>query len=169
MDLRTEVDLTMDAILEKIAKAEAYYISLEKLDFRKMDAAQSKVKLKKDNTTETFVRKFFDKFNVEYRTHYTESNNIYCINETRRSIGDVFRCAYSYLGSKIKLKDVILETYKRNLDKSICANYCYQINKRVYKERGENKNGQYYDPNYSDELGFKLAHYKILYNHFTQK
>ena len=167
MDLRTEVPLTIEAILDKITKAEDYYKSLEKLDFRKADPAQTKVKLKKDNNVESFVRKFFDKFNKEYRTHYTLSNNIYCILETRRSIGDIFRCAYCYLGSKIKLKDIIIETYKRNLSKNICANYCYQINKRVYKERGEKKNGEYYDPTKSDELGFTLAHYKLLYTHFN--
>lgn len=158
---RTEVPLTLDAILRRISEAEKHYQELEKLEFRKPGEA-IKVKLKKDNNNETFVRKFFDKFNFEYKTYYSVSENIYCDIDTRRSIGDIYRAAYSYLGNKITLKEVIIHTYNRVLRNEICSNYCYRINKRVYKERGENKNGQYYDPSYYDELGFTKQHYQLL-------
>lgn len=160
MDLRDKVALTKEAVLEKIQKAENYYKTLEKLEFRKLPS--DKVKMRKDNTAESFVRKFFDKFNTEFATYYSVSGNLYCNIDTRRSIGDVYRTAQCYLGKKITLKDIMIETYKRVLDQKICENYCYQINKRVYKERGPNKNGQYYDPSQLDEFGLTKAHYDLL-------
>lgn len=163
MNLRTDTALTKEAVLAKIKQAEIYYQTLEKLDFRKSSSLADKVKMRKDNTAESFVRKFFDKFNTEFKTYYSKSGQLYTDLDTRRSIGDLYRTAQSYLGNnKITLLDIIIYTYKRVLNKEICSNYCYRINKRVYKERGPNKNGLYYDSNYVDELGLTQAHYQLL-------
>lgn len=163
MDLREEVPLTKIAVLARIAEAEKYYQTLEKLDFRRSNLETDKVKMRKDNTAESFVRKFFNKFNTEFKTYYSKSGKLYTDLDTRRSIGDLYRTAQSYLGdNKITLLDIIKYTYQKVLKKEICSNYCYRINKRVYKERGPNKNGLFYDPNYIDELGLKEAHYKLL-------
>lgn len=167
MNLRGEVPLTLEAILAKVAIAEEYYKSLEVLRFKKT-VNNELVKLKKNNDSKTFTRKFFEKFNKEYNTFYKETDNIYCNIDTRRSIGDVFRAAYNYLGDKITLADIMVETYNKVEEKTIASNYCYQINKRVYKERGQT-NGSYYDPTKSDELGFIKAHYQLLADHYNNK
>ena len=162
MNLREDVELTIEAILDKLQKSEDYYKSLELLIFKRNDG--SKVIVKKTNTAKSFVTKFFEKFNNEFYTHYKNSDNSYSTIETRRSIGDVFRSAYSYLGSKITLVDVLVETYQLWENKEIGSNYCKQITKRVYIDRGDN-NGCYYDSTLPDELGLTKAHYLLLKNH----
>lgn len=160
MNLRGEVALTREAVLAKLATAEEYYKSLEPLIFKKANTGEE-VKLRKDNTSESFVRKFFTKFSVEYNTYYKQSNNIYSNIDERRSIGDVFRIAYCYLGNKITLKDIVIHTYNRIENNELTGNYCRMINKRVYKDR-PNKNGTFFDSTYPDELGLTQAHYKLL-------
>lgn len=160
MNLRGEVALTIEAIDLKILTAEEYYQSLEPLVFNR-DTNGDLIKLKKDNDAESFVRKFFNKFYLEYRTTYQESGNTYAYIDARRSIGDVYRIAYCYLGSKITLRDIIIHTYNMVLNKQLTGNYCRQINKRVYKNRPD-KNGTYFDSSYPDELGLTKAHYDLL-------
>lgn len=159
MHSRSAVDLRIADILARITEAENYYKGLEALHFRRADG--SVVAVKKTNTAESFCRKFIAKFNEEFRTFYTNSKNLYTTVNTRRSIGDIFRCAYSILGDKITLKDIIVEMIKLVDNEEAGSNYCFQINKRVYKFRG-NKNGNFFDPGQHDELGFTEAHYRML-------
>lgn len=160
MNLRGEVALTREAVVAKLLVAQEYYQSLEKLYFAIGDKSP-KIKLKKDNTAESFVRKFFSKFSLEYRTYYEGSNNLYEAVDTRRSIGDIYRLAFCYLGNKITLEDIIIHTYSRIINDELTGNYCYRINKRVYKDRPA-KNGSFFDHSYADELGLTQAHYNLL-------
>lgn len=161
MNLRHSVALRLQDVLTRIKEAEDYYKSLQPLMFlRKAD--KEEIKLKKSNNAETFVKKFFEKFNSEYVTVFKESKRVDTDVNTRRSIGDIFRIAYSYLGDKITLEDIIIEVTKAVENKQCASNYCYQINKTVYKERG-NTNGTYYNPEISNELGLTRAHYHLLY------
>lgn len=160
MDLKEKVALDKQAILDKIELAAEYYKSLPKLAFeRSLDS--EKIKLKRTHTEKTFVDKFFNKFNLEYKTILKDSGDIDTTIGTRRSIGDVFRIAYSYLGNKISLLEIIKEAQILIINKGIASNYCYQIKKRVYKERGVT-NGAYYNPSEYDELGLTKAHYDLL-------
>jgi len=166
MNLRAPVELNITAILSRIKEAEDYYKTLPRVEFRR-SANSPKIKLKSDNTTESFVRKFFSKFNWEYKTYFSDTvvkavnTELYCDINTRRSIEDIYRTSYCYLGDKLTLKDLIIEVYNTVMAKSAGSNYCRQINKRVYKDR-EAKNGCYYDETQYDELGLQRAHYQLL-------
>lgn len=163
MQLRDAVPLTLADILAKIRFAEEHYQGLEKLVLKKPDGEL--VKLKRDNTSSDFVRKFFDKFSIEYNTYIANSDNLFCVRDVRRSIGDVYRLSYSYYGDKMTMVALICHTYTRVLESRLTENYCYNINKRVYKNR-PNKNGNYFDPRQPDELGMMKEHYDILLQHF---
>lgn len=162
MNLRTQTDLTIEAVLAKLKIAEDYYKTLEVLNFKRIN--NTIVTVKKTNNAESFTRKFFDKFAKEFKTYYKVSNNQYSDLDERRSLGDVFRLAYSYLGNKIELKDIAFECFKLVEEKKIASNYCNNIKKRVYKERGD-YNGRYFNVNDIDELGLTKDHYTLLYNH----
>lgn len=157
---RESVSLTKAAVLARIQEHEDYYKSLPKLSFVK-HRTNEPVNLKRTHTAKTFTAKFFEKFNEEYLTMDKSQGIQDTKNSARRSAGDVFRCAYSYLGDKITLLDIIIECHKLIDDKQVGSNHCYQIDKRVYKERGQN-NGQYYNPREYDEFGFTQAHYNLL-------
>jgi len=159
MHSRSEVPLTIDAINNRVKEAEDYYKNLEPLIFRREGGMI--VPLKKDNTAKSFVKKFIVKFNEEFRTFYKKSNNLYTTTGTRRSAGDVFRCAYSYLGDKITLTDILIELTKAVDNEFAGSNTCQQINKRVYKDRGKT-NGSYFNTGVLDEFGFTRAHYNLL-------
>lgn len=161
MELREPVELNIEAIRAKIKLAEDHYKSLEPLVLY----SNKIIKLKKDNTHESFVRKFFDKFSLEYITLVKSNNNLYCEQDCRRSIEDVFRLADSHFKDVIGLEDILYHTYKRVKEGNLTGNYCYQINKRVYKNRPA-KNGSFYDPNKEDELGFKQAHYELIFENY---
>lgn len=165
MNLKTNTELTIEAVLAKLLIAQEYYESLEILVFKKDDLI---IKLRKDNTSKSFTRKFFDKFSKEFKTYYKGSGNIYSNIDERRSLGDVFRIAYSYLGNKIQLKDIASECFELVKLEKIASNTCNQINKRVYKERGLT-NGTYYNKTEIDELGLTYSHYELLYNHLKIK
>lgn len=166
MDLRRPVALDLDSILTRIAEAEEYYKSLPRVEFRRSPNSP-KIKLKSDNTTESFIRKFFSKFNIEYKTYFADTvvKNVnsgeYCGLDTRRSIEDIYRISYCYLGTKLTLKDLVIEVYKSVQNKTAGSNWCTQILKRVYKDRGD-RNGNFFDSGKSDELGLTQAHYKLL-------
>lgn len=165
MHSRSEVALNINAILDRVKEAEEFYKNLEPLNFRRSDG--SIVPVRKDNTVKSFVEKFFVKFNEEFRTFYKKSMNLYTGIDTRRSVGDVYRAAYSYLGSKITLADIMVETQLLISNNRIASNTCQQINKRVYKERGRT-NGTYYNPENYDEFGFTKRHYDLLINHLSK-
>jgi len=167
MDLRSEVELNIESILIKIEKAENYYKSLEPLEFIKY-VTDEQVKLKKNNTIESYCRKFFDKFNSEYVTVIKKSTNTQTGINCRRSAGDVFRTGYSYLGDKITLAGVLTQIYELLETNKIGSNYCFDINKRVYIDRGMN-NGCYYDKNQPDELGLTQNHYLLLKKYIQEK
>lgn len=167
MDLRDAVKPSLADILARISLAETSYREMPKLAL-KSSLDEPIKKLKKDNTAESFVRKFFDKFNKEFLTVDYQDNSEFCETDTRRSIEDVYRLAYAYFGQKFSLVDIICETYKRVLQGDLTANYCYRINRRVYKNRPA-KNGSYFDPRYTDELGFMKEHYDILINYYNNK
>lgn len=160
-DIRAEhIILKLPNILAEIEKREIDYKAMVPLSFIKETTGEP-VKLKKNNNAESFVRKFFEKFNKEYETIIKSSKETYCGINTRRSIEDVFRLAYSYLGEKITLKDIIIATYNKILAGELTANNCYQINKRVYKDRPQ-QNGNFYNSGNTDELGFTRDHYTLL-------
>lgn len=164
MDLRVEIPVTLAAILERLAQAEAHYQSLDKMVLVKPTGEL--VKLKKDNTTADFVRKFFDKFNEEYNTCTKDDKSVITPIGTRRSIGDVYRISYTYYGAKMSLVAIVCHTYMRVLESKLTENYCYNVTQtRVYKNR-PSKNGNYFDPRKSDELGMTQQHYSLLLEHF---
>lgn len=160
MDLKQPVPLKLQDVLNRIEQAEKYYKSLTPLLFIRLKDSEV-IRLKRTHTAETFVKKFLEKFNKEYITVFKESKKTDTHVNCRRSVEDIYRIAYSYFGDRITLKDIIIELTKAVDDKLCATNWCTQILKTVYKERG-NTNGSYYNAEKYNELGLTKAHYDLL-------